>query len=111
MESSTWPRSGEPRPARHDAGEDPPLGLEQVADVGAVEAAPLLPERAQPLVVGERAEAHPGEVEVHLQVGELRVGERRGEPLRIAAAQVPPALVEQLPVARHRAHVAAPSRP
>ena len=45
---------------------------------------------------------------MHLQVGEVRVGERAREPLRIAAAEIPPALVEQLPVARHRSDVPCP---
>ncbi len=99
---------GEPPPARDDLAHDPPLGGEDVLDVLPGVAAPLRGEGAEPLVVGEGAEAHPGEVEVELQVRQLLVAERRGDAREVHRSAVAPALLQQVPVSWRGADVPLP---
>ena len=55
-------------PARQDAGEHPALGGQDQLHVGGLEVAAALGELAQRRVVLQRPEAHPGQVEVDLEV-------------------------------------------
>ena len=98
---------GEGAPARDDLREEAALRVEQRVDVAAVEVALLLAECAHRRVLG-CVEAHPREVEVDLEVGEVLVAEGPGEPAEIHAAQVPAALLEQLVVAADGPHVHVP---
>ena len=99
---------GQRPPARQDPGEHPPLGLQDQGHVGGLVVAPAQGQLAQSRVVGQRPEAHPGQVEEDLEVAIFTYRERGNHLVQIHPGQVPSALLEELQISRHGARRAVP---